>query len=107
MTSGASPAGKAVVSERVRVLYVRYAAGLRGTMIGGSSVDIAGTLARVDPTGTVNSVQSVLVRFPEVVVVHDADTTTSTVVHLLEVTLTHEVRGTWSNCCCTSGRLSR
>jgi hypothetical protein len=39
-------------------------------------------------TGTVNSVQNVLVRFPE-------------------VDVAQEVRGMWFNCCCTSGRLSR
>jgi hypothetical protein len=52
-------------------------------------------------TGTVNSVQNVLVRFPEVDVAQEEVITTT------EVVLTQEVRGMWFNCCCTSGRLSR
>jgi hypothetical protein len=108
-TSGAS----AGVSERVKVLYVRYAAGLRPTRIGGKSVVISAALVAVSACdsvsvrGTVFSVQSVLVKFPEVVVVHDAETITSTVVQVLDGTVRQEVRGTWLNCCCTSGRLSR
>ncbi len=57
--------------------------------------------------GTVNSVQNVLVRFPEVDVAQEVVITTTAVVQSGATALTQEVRGMWFNCCCTSGRLSR
>jgi hypothetical protein len=58
-------------------------------------------------TGTVNSVQNVLVRFPEVDAAQEEVITTTEVVQSGATALTQEVRGMWFNCCCTSGRLSR
>jgi hypothetical protein len=97
------------VSERVKVLYVRYAADLRPTRIGGPPVVIASVLVASSESviGTVFSVQSVLVRFPEVDMAHDAETIASIVAQVSDGTLMQEVRGTWLNCCWISGRLSR
>ena len=58
-------------------------------------------------TGTVVSVQNVLVRFPEVDVAQEVVITTTEVVQSGATALTQEVRGMWFNCCWTSGRLSR
>lgn len=106
ITSGTTEAGRPAALESDRVLYVRYAAGFRGTRIGGSPVVMSP--AELDAaTGTVNSVQNVLVRFLEVDVAQEEESTTTEVVQFGGTALTQEVRGMWFNCCCTSGRLSR
>lgn len=53
------------------------------------------------------SLQNVRVRFPEVDVLHEVESSTTEVVQFGGAAMTQEVIGMLLSCCCTSGRLSR
>ena len=53
------------------------------------------------------SLQNVRVRFPDVDVLHEVESSTTEVVQFGGAAVTQEVMGMLLSCCCTSGRLSR
>lgn len=71
-------------------------------MVNSSALD-----ALDDGLAMVISLQNVRVRFPEVDVLHEVESSTTDVVQSGGAAMTHEVRGMLLSCCCTSGRLSR